>query len=140
MTGLKLTMVVMDVRKRKGREMDERKPHKWAEVIKAWADGKPIQCRVETQNEWIDWSPDQLRQSNASAMFFPFDVPRFDKFEWRVKPENFVFEECVYVSKTITEHGIKGSLEIANGSPRYKANIRLEFARDTYQLVKAEVI
>ena len=119
--------------------MTERKPHKWSEVIKAWADGKPIQFKVG-ESEWIDWSPDQLRQSNASAMLFPFDVPRFDQFEWRVKPENFVFEECVYVSKTITEHGIKGSLEIANCSPRDKANIRLEFDWDTYQLVKTEII
>lgn len=104
----------------------ERKPHKWAEVIKAWADGKPIQRRLIGAHFWDDVD----------------EHPYFDNttLEWRVKPENFVFEECVYVSKTITEHGIKGSLEIANGSPRYKANIRLEFARDTYQLVKAEVI
>lgn len=77
----------MDVGKRKGREMTERKPHKWAEVIKAWADGKPIQFRQNTQHEWTDWIPDELKNSNASALFFPFDIPRFDQFEWRVKPE-----------------------------------------------------
>lgn len=118
----------------------ERKPHKWGEVIKAWADGKPIQFRISELGNWEDYHPDQLRQSNASALFHPFDVPRFDLFEWRVKPENIVFEECVYVSKTITEHGMKFSLEIANDSPRDKANIRLEFSPDTYQIIKAEVI
>lgn len=110
----------------------ERKPHKWAEVIKAWADGKPIQLKNQRGlNEWVDYEGEGYR--------IPPDFGS-SYFEWRVKPENFVFEECVYVSKTITEHGIKGSLEIAKGSPRYKANIRLEFAPETYQLVKAEVI
>lgn len=33
--------------------MTEGKPHKWAEVIKAWADGKPIQFKVG-ESEWID--------------------------------------------------------------------------------------
>ena len=109
--------------------MTERKPHKWAEVIKAWADGKPIQVRFKNSTFWIDEE-------------FDGGVPLFNApdREWRVKPENLVVEECVYVSKTITEHGIKGSLEIVNGSSRHEKNIRLEFDPDTYQLVKAEVI
>lgn len=108
--------------------MTERKPHKWAEAIKAWADGKPIQCRVETQKEWIDWDPGQLRQSNASALFFPFDVPRFDQFEWRVKPENIVIEGEVSLNPYF------------NKWPGNNNNIRLEFDPDTKKLVKAEVI
>lgn len=116
----------------------ERKPHKWAEVIKAWADGKPIQCRIGTQKEWIDWDPGQLRQSNASALFFPFDVPRFDQFEWRVKPENIVFEKYVFTLRG-SEKRIKESVEVGNDQ-KWKPNIRLEFDPDTYKLVKAEVI
>nr|DAP78122.1 MAG TPA: hypothetical protein [Caudoviricetes sp.] len=110
----------------------ERKPHKWAEVIKAWADGKPIQCRIGTQKEWIDWDPGQLRQSNASALFFPFDVPRFDQFEWRVKPENIVIE-----GEISPNHHFNGGYFCASST---KNNIRLEFDPDTKKLVKAEVI
>lgn len=107
----------------------ERKPHKWAEIIKAWADGKPIQYK------YLDWKDSEWKDNDMP-------LPRFDisDLEWRVKPENLVVEECVYVSKTITEHGIKGSLEIVNGSSRHEKNIRLEFDFDTYKLVKAEVI
>lgn len=103
----------------------ERKPRRNAEVIKAWADGADIQFK--RGSTWEDYD-------NSEGL------PDFDFGIWRVKPENIVVEECVYVSKTITEHGIKGSLEIANGSPRHKPNIRLEFDPNTYQLVKTEVI
>lgn len=76
MTGLKSTRVVMDVRKRKVREMTERKPHKWSEVIKAWADGKPIQFKIG-ENDWEDYDPTTVQNSQSSAIFFPFVVPRF---------------------------------------------------------------
>lgn len=34
----------------------ERKPHKWAEVIKAWADGRPIQYKdLRSSDEWADY-------------------------------------------------------------------------------------
>ncbi len=104
--------------------MTERKPHKWAEVIKAWADGKQIQLKDERVGEWIDYKTE--------------DIPNFslDYLKWRIKPENVVVEENVYILKTITDYGIKGRLGIANGSP----NIRLEFDPKTYILVKAEVI
>ena len=128
MTGLKSTRVVMDVRKRKGREMDERKPHKWSEVIKAWADGKPIQFKVG-ESEWIDWIPDQLRQSNASAIFFPFDVPRFDLFEWRVKPDYFIIERCLQ-----SPYG-QGTVHFD-----YKSAPNIRFIFNAGKLVKAEVI
>lgn len=106
--------------------MTERK-HKWAEVVKAWADGKPIQFKIG-ETEWIDWGPEQLRNSNASALFFPFDVPRFDQFEWRVKPENIVIEGEVSLNPYF------------NKWPGNNNNIRLEFDPDTKKLVKAEVI
>lgn len=92
--------------------MEERKPHKYAEVIKAWADGKPIQRRLIGAHFWEDVD----------------EHPYFDNttLEWRVKPEN-IFTEicvtplCVYVSES-------------------KNNLRLEFDPDTKKLVKAEVI
>lgn len=110
--------------------MTTERKHKWAEVVKAWADGKPIQCRIGTQNEWIDWDPDQLRQSNASALFFPFDVPRFDQFEWRVKPEPVETYHFV-------EYMGEGDVEMYS-SENLKANLRLTF--EDKKLVKAEVI
>lgn len=96
------------------------------------ADGKPIQCRIGTQNEWIDWDPDQLRQSNASAVFYPFDVPRFDQFEWRIKPRTIIIEE----SLEIWERGIFKGVKLCLN----EKNIRLEFDADTKKLVRAEVI
>ena len=51
--------------------MTERKPHRNAEVIKAWAYGKPIQFRISKLGAWEDYRPEQLKQSNASALFFP---------------------------------------------------------------------
>lgn len=51
------------------------KPHKWANVIKAWADGKPIQVKYKLNDErWYDWAED--------------DTPCFGTTdaEWRIKP------------------------------------------------------
>ncbi len=52
------------------------KPHKYADVIKAWADGEEIQHRFSPEYAWRDW-----RQLDAIANF---DEP---KLEWRVKPK-----------------------------------------------------
>lgn len=120
--------------------MSERKPHKWAEVIKAWADGKTIQFRVEASDAWTDYDPGMLKNSNASALFYPFNIPRFDQFEWRVKSENIVFEECVYPVQWISPKGIEAQLGRCNGSTKGTPNLRLEFDPDTKNLVKAEVI
>lgn len=55
------------------------KPHKYADVIKAWADGKDIQYSSEPLGkiEWKDWKDYMYRNP-----FFP------DEQElWRIKPE-----------------------------------------------------
>lgn len=95
----------------------ERKPHKWAEVIKAWADGKPIQVRFKNSTFWIDEE-------------FDGGVPLFNApdREWRVKPENIVIEGEVSLNPYF------------NKWPGNNNNIRLEFDPDTKKLVKAEVI
>ena len=109
--------------------MTERKPHKWAEVIKAWADGKTIQFRGEGFPEWVDYDADALQKSQISAIFYPFHVPRFDlNFEWRVKPENIVREGEVSLNPYFSSW------------PGNNNNIRIEFDPDTKKLVKAEVI
>lgn len=109
----------------------ERKPHKWAEVIKAWADGKPIQFRISELGNWEDYHPDQLRQSNASALFHPFDIPRFDLFEWRVKPEVIAIEKYIWLDASCNETRISVS-----SSP----NVRFTFDSDTKELVNVEGI
>ena len=98
--------------------MTERK-HKWAKVIKAWADGKQIQRRLIGAHFWDDMD----------------EHPYFDNttLEWRVKPENIVIEGEI----TRNHYFNSGCFSIKPGSNN---NIRLEFDPDTYKLVKAEVI
>lgn len=126
MTGLMLTRVVRDVRKGREQKMTERKPHKWAEVIKAWADGKPIQVRMDSC--WVDYD------SNNTPPF------NFACYEFRVKPENIIFEECVFPVKWIIQHKEEYKLGRFDGSIKGEPNLRLEFDPDTRKLVKAEVI
>lgn len=99
--------------------MTERKQHKWAEVIKAWADGKPIQRRLIGAHFWDDVD----------------EHPYFDNttLEWRVKPENIVIEGEI----TRNPYFDHGCFSIKAGSNN---NIRLEFDPDTKKLVKAELI
>lgn len=55
--------------------MTEYKPHSWAEVIKGWADGKPIQYKNRGLS-WEDWPGLRV-------------CPNFnsDTILWRIKPE-----------------------------------------------------
>lgn len=55
----------------------ERKPHKHAEIIKAWADGATIQWRRDWglwPTDWADWTPDVGPGWDSAVIF-------------RVKPE-----------------------------------------------------
>lgn len=94
----------------------ERKPHKWAEVIRAWADGKPIQRRLIGAHFWEDVD----------------ENPYFDNttIEWRVKPERVDTYHLV-------EYMGEGDVEMYS-SENLKANLRLTF--EDKKLVKAEVI
>ena len=99
--------------------MQERKPHKYAEAIKAWADGKPIQVRLKYSAWWIDEE-------------FDGGVPLFNDSdrEWRVKPEPV---ETYHFVKYMGD----GDVEMYS-SENLKANLRLTF--EDKKLVKAEVI
>lgn len=58
------------------------KPHKWAEVIKAWADGKEVQCAyLHEPEEWIS-AP----------------LPNFhsEHFIWRIKPESLKYRRYLF--------------------------------------------
>lgn len=96
--------------------MSERKPRKWAEVIKAWADGKPIQRSLIGTHFWDDVD----------------EHPYFDNdmLEWRVKPEPVETYHFV-------EYMGEGDVEMYS-SENLKANLCLTF--EDKKLVKAEVI
>lgn len=99
--------------------MTERKPHKYAEVIKAWADGKPIQVRFKNSTFWIDEE-------------FDGGVPLFNDSdrEWRVKPERV---DTYHLVEYMGEDDVE-----MYSSENLKANLRLTF--EDKKLVKAEVI
>jgi hypothetical protein len=96
--------------------MTERKPHKWAEAIKAWADGKPIQFRVIGGTYWGDVKEAYPSFSN-------------EKLEWRVKPEYVVIERCVQIPPE------QGTIHFA-----YDKAPNIRFTFKTGKLIKAEVI
>lgn len=52
-------------------------PHKYASVIKAWADGEEIQFRGVSSGNWTNISDEDKVDFNN-----PY-------FEWRIKPERF---------------------------------------------------
>lgn len=99
-------------------KMDERKPHKWSKVIKAWADGKPIQYKAYDSPDWHD--------VEKAHPFFDNDF-----LEWRVKPEAIVVENYIWLDASCNETGVTVS-----SNP----NVRFTFDTDTKKLIKAEVI
>lgn len=58
------------------------KPHKHAEVIKAWADGAEIECRCPVNNS--GWLP-----TNAPSWF--------EDYEYRVKPQPKKYKAWVWL-------------------------------------------
>lgn len=111
----------------------ERKPHKWSEVIKAWADGKPIQYKPNKESCWIDYDPEYARQHRINLDFYSSNIPKFDEYEWRVKPENIIRDACIRLVGSFDN--LNPSLFILE-----TPTVRLEFDPDTKKLVKAEVI
>lgn len=66
-------------------------PHKYVEVIKAWADGYQIQFRyLYRDDEWRDFAMDNPGWNNAGI-------------EWRVKPEVIKYRR--YITKTFGDGG-----------------------------------
>lgn len=96
----------------------KRKPHRNAEVIKAWADGKPIQVKFKNSTFWIDEE-------------FDSGVPLFNSpdREWRVKPELTIVRALI---------DYKNFDDIRFVPYPENENLRLIF--EDKKLVKAEVI
>lgn len=51
-------------------------PHKYAELIHAFADGKTLQCARTDDTKWIDWEEPYCPSFGCSATT-----------EWRIKPD-----------------------------------------------------
>lgn len=99
--------------------MTERKPHKWAEVIKAWADGKPIQVLDVRESEWVDYEDNEYTTPDFAT----------DYLKWRVKPEQTIVRALI---------DYKNFDDIRFIPYPEKENLRLIF--EDKKLVKAEVI
>lgn len=110
-------------------------PHKHAELIKAWADGAEIQCRIGNGYRgsvfWSEW--DDVRH------------PHWDtRFEYRIKPE--LKPDVVYVANVGKSHymyspTIRASCQDSKPSScTVGMNVRFSFDGETGELKKVEMI
>lgn len=91
-------------------------PHKYAEVIKAWADGKTIQFRYLHAGVMLDWA-----DFTASFAGCPdFCDTNGVNYEWRVKPEPVVLKYRRFIAKT----GISSYVDTV--IPDFGAGVRVE--------------
>ncbi len=108
-----------------------RKPHKHAEVIKAWADGKAVQYRYSPCEEWYD-----LTSS------YPNWMP---EYEYRIKPEPKPdYEETVTLFRNSAFSLLTMNVEprwLANGS-HYKVfgSFKVTFDGETGEFKSIEVL
>lgn len=94
------------------------KPHKHAELIKAWADGAEIQCYNDLLDEWITVNP----------------VIWHEPDEYRIKPEPK--PDFVEYLHPFFHFGIKDWL----WDSKEKPNLKLTFDGETGELKSAEVL
>ena len=106
------------------------KKHKHCEIIKAWAEGAPIQYRIGVlgmDGEWIDTSKPKWN----------------DVIQYRVKPEpipEIVLYGYAYTVQDIVKD-IKGIVEMEDfGEMRYRHNLKLTFEGEAGKLIAAQVV
>ena len=101
------------------------KPHKHAELIKAWADGAEIEVRVlNTNRGWSDWQDDPNPCWVTSGRIY---------YEYRIKPEPSSDFGMLFIAKRDT-HGY-------SILPTWKgANLKLVWDGETGELKSAEVL
>ncbi len=99
------------------------KPHKHAEIIKAWADGAEIQSRVNDADEWDD---DRFPAWHTNAMY-------------RIKPEPKPDISLAYFANPRIEVEEDGPSIEWTGTWK-KCNLRLTFDGETGELKAAEVV
>ena len=97
------------------------KPHKHAELIKAWADGAEIEYRIYSVDSWTDWKD----------CVEPTWITDWD-FEYRIKPEQKPDEVHFY-------QALFDDLDAHRVNADY-ANLKLTFDGETGELKSAEVL
>ena len=99
------------------------KPHKHAELIKAWADGTEIEFRFKDAIQgWSDWKPNDGRFSND-----PW-------WEYRIKPQpkpDVVREYVAFPDAIANVRDLTAAL---------RNNLKLTFDGETGKLKSAEVL
>ena len=95
------------------------KPHKHAELIKAWADGAEIQFKRQQEKEWQDAGP------NPSW---------YECFDYRIKPQPK--PDVVFTTHIEYDFGWKW----INTTSIKEHNLRLKFDNKTGKLKSAEVL
>jgi hypothetical protein len=105
------------------------KPHKHAELIKAWADGAEIEYKFFCGGtQWSDWLP----MNDGSWTNSP-------EYEYRIKPEpkpDVVMSEYFFIEERINFNG--GYILLCDSSK--DSNIKLTFDGETGKLKSAEVL
>lgn len=108
------------------------KPHKHAELIKAWADGAEIQDRYKFgYRYWTDWADN--------------DEPtwQFDH-EYRIKPEPkpdvVMYMGFELNQESSGEYVITTTIPWASNKPKTSSNLKLIFDGETGKLKDAEVL
>lgn len=112
------------------------KPHKHAEVIKAWADGKIVQERIMRHGEWQGW-----KDVVSHAPTFWTD----SCYEFRIKP---VPPQVIYAHvKKTTKYSAQILITCEHnwneeGKPSYTlpANVMLTFDGETEELKSVEIV
>jgi hypothetical protein len=111
------------------------KPHKHAELIKAWADGYEIEYRYisKTTGEWFDW---KRFDGSWSTWVVTED------FEYRIKPEPKPDVSKLFVLEANLILGLRFSetLPIEFGSAPDKQFLACTFDGETGKLKSAEVL
>ena len=106
------------------------KPHKHAELIKAWADGVEIQQRYKDEpHGWTDWVLEESPQWWT-----------YDSVEYRIKPEPKPDEEDYLVVEIGTGRWITFRKEQFCDDKPIRPQIRLIYDGETGELKSAEVI
>lgn len=98
------------------------KPHKHAELIKAWADGAEIQCKCWTGNEWRTIQ----------------DTPQWhENRDYRIKPEPK--PDVVFYVNANLDRAKSGEI-YSTTTCHHCDNIKLTFDGETGKLKSAEVL
>ena len=95
------------------------KPHRHAELIKAWADGAVIQVYKPHWDEWHDCH-----------------VPIWDADEYRIKPRDHVIRALAIFGRDIVYEGCLLKDWIVGKQP----NLKLVYDGETRELKSAEVL